>query len=561
MKKIQILKSRGVAMAALLMASSSLVFAQTSNVTINAFASGSEGDTPSGCGSEWGDGTIEWDNEAATPYPGTEGSAYISANFLNNDGSGYPVNEYVCYPGDNWYYYNTNGPAAVDLSQYSAIQFQILWDTNDSTISIDQFNNPATYPLASYGANSDAGLQVGWIVGNSGNGGFIGDFNIPDAASNGWTTMTIPIPDNLNNTAGTVGIVLGKWVDNESATGPAPIAYFWVGNVQLLGTAAPPPPPTLSAPTKPTSGLNIFASTDGNTYYDRQEVGLVASNGVSWVGNDLASSVTYSFTINGFPQSPATEAGYISSTVTNGGGCEAYLMMAPNPAAYDNAIDWNEPNCVVISLQQNVSGSTIMDFQFKTNEPGGNSQYGPNTIGTVTNNGTALGTWSITFTSDTNVTMTAPDGNTSSFVFPAAAASAFAEANDPGMYLYLGMQANNAASLNQAVCYSQFSVSGVPAAVTDNFLTDSTLNTNVWFNFMATGAGGVFVMPPGAKNWISWTLPDAGFQLQAATSLTGLWSTLTDDHILGGIGQVSQLITTNDVPAGTPDAFFKLANP
>jgi hypothetical protein len=78
---------------------------------------------------------------------------------------------------------------------------------------------------------------------------------------------------------------------------------------------------------------------------------------------------------------------------------------------------------------------------------------------------------------------------------------------------------------------------------------------------MATGPGGVFVMPPGAEDWITWTLPDAGFQLQAATGISGPWNTLTGDKIVGGVGEVYQLITTNDIPANAPNAFFELAKP
>lgn len=586
MKKTQTLKFCGLALAALLLGSANSVFAQTTNIVINNFASGNEGTTPSGCGTEWGDGTIYWDNSQL--FPGTTGSGYIDAGFTNAsvDGSDYPVNEQICYPGDNWYYYNPNGQAGVDLSQYSAIQIQVLWDNADSSINIDQFNNPSTIPGASFATYSTAGLQVGWIYAElatnytyvtngaiittnetvtpqaGGYESYIGDVNIPDAASNGWTTMTIPIPDNLNGTANTYGIVLQKWIGNESSSPvPAPTAFFWIGNVQLLGTATPPPPPTLQFPVKTAPGLNVIATTEGNTFFDRQEVGLVASNGVSWVGNDLTSPVTYSFTVSGFPQGAATEGGYSSSTVTNTGGCEAYMMMAPNPAAYDNAIDWNEPDCVVVQLQQETNGQTLMEFQFKTNEPSGGSQYTPNTIGTLAYNGSALGKWSVTFSSDTNVTMTAPDGSSTNFVFSPAAVAYFAETSHPGMYLYLGMQANNAGALNQAVCYSNFSITGAPAAMSDNFTTDPTLNTNLWFNFMASGPSGVFVMPPGAEDWITWTLPDAGFQLQAATKLLGPWQTLTDDRIVGEIGQVSQIVTTNDIPAGTPDAFFELAKP
>jgi hypothetical protein len=544
MKRNPTSKFCGLALAASLLGGASLAYAQTTDTNLNAFATSygsvnnTEGITPVGCGSSWGNGSFVWDNSQL--YPGTSGSGYVIAGFSAGDSSGTPVIDYICFPPyDNWYW---NGNGNVDLSQYSAVQFEILWDTNSSSMPIDQFNNPSLYQASL--ASSYQGLEIDYSVG-SGDAGAIGSTNIPDAASNGWVTVTVPIPSTLSPTAGTCGIFLHKWINNESTLVGNPTANFWIANVQLLGTSAPPPPPIVQSPTTPSKGLNIFASTEGNSFYDRQQVALVASNGVSWVGNaTTANPVTYSFTIDGFPQNSATEY-----------ACEAYLMMAPNPAAYDKAIDYNEANCVVIELEQG-NGSTVMNFQYKINSP--NSEP-DTTIGNVTNNGTALGNWSVAFTSDTNVTMTAPNGSTSSFIFTNGAS--FAETQSPGCYLYLGMQANNQASLNQAVSYSNFSLTGVPAALSDNFLTDTTLNTNLWYNFVATAPAGAFVMPTNAEYWLTWNLPASGYQLQYANNLLGAWTIPTDDLIIYGAGANYQLVTTNDVPAGTSSAFFELANP
>jgi hypothetical protein len=542
MKKILILPSCSVAVAALLFAGAGLSFGQTPSTNLNDFdtaINGTPGLAPSGCQSVYGSGAIVWDNSQL--YPGTTGSAYVEGLFSTTDGSGHPIIDCICFPPyDNWYW---DQSGSVDLANYTAVQFQLLWDTVNSTMSIDQFNNPATYQSAL--AGSAQGLNVDWTTGNGDNGTF-GNFNIPDAASNNWVTITVPIPNTLYPSAGTGGIFLDKYIAGEgNLTGTPPNALFWIANVQLIGNEGPPPPPTLSAPTTPTSGLNVWNASEGNSFYDRNEVGLVASNGVSWVGTaSSANPVTYSFTINSFPPSP-----------TGGGNDEAYLMLSPNPASYDNALDYNEANCVVVQVQPAATGST-MYFTFKTNEPGSETYT---TVATLNSAQSPVGTWSVTFTSPTNVTLTASDGTQTSFIFTNGAD--FAEANNPGMYLYLGGQANNGASINHALTYSEFSITGVPAAMSDNFLADATLNTNLWLNFMSHAPGGVFVMPPGAENWITWTLPDAGFQLRDATSLTGAWSIPSGDFILPEVGQVSQLITTNDLPAGTQNAFFQLATP
>ena len=477
MKKIQMLKSRGLVTAALLLGGASLAFAQTTNYIVNEFPvsgsyqgtpfSNTTGTTPVGCAIWYGSSTMLFDGNTSDPNDmnsgNGDGSCYINVNL--NDTSGNDMEDAIVpVPGNDNIWYN-GSPAGVPLSQYKAVHFDILWDTVDSTIGIDQFNNVGSFNSAL--DNSDPnnnGVDFGLDVQVAGLGTTapepvtLEDVNIPDAASNGWASVTIPIDPSESGIDGACGILIKKWVSTPDDIPAGMNAYFWIANVWFEGSAAPPPPPTLQPPTTPTSGLNIFSSTEGNSFYDRQEVALVASNGVSWVGNATAGNpVSYSFTINGFPQNASAQY-----------GCEAYLMMAANPSYYDNALDWNEPNVVSINLEQG-NGSTIMNFTYKTNEPGAGTYT---TIGTVTNTGnaSALGTWTITFTSDTDVTMTAPNGNTSSFTFTNA--YMFAETGSPGCYLYLGMQANNAGSMNKAVCYSQFSVSGVPAAVSDNFLTD-----------------------------------------------------------------------------------------
>ena len=554
MKRNLMLTFHTLAAAALVLGVADQASAQTTNFYVNAFtATGNTANTTPANGAVWYGSSVLFFDPTTPDTLASSGddSCYIYVDV--NDSSGNDMEDNFTPQGsyDNLWY--NGNPAGVPLSAYKAVHFDVKWDTAFSTIGIDQFNNVSQFGAALDNSDPNTnGVGLGLDVQVAGLGtttpepATIGYVNIPDAASNGWVTVTIPINPNESGIDGACGIMFKKWVSTPSLIPAGSSAYFWVGNIWFEGSAAPPLPPTLQLPIKTTPGLNVFASTAGNSYYDRQEVALVASNGVSWVSHATsANPVTYSFTINGFPQNPATEY-----------ACEAYLMMSPNPVAYDNAIDWNETNCVIIWLQQG-AGSTLMSFTSKVNDPGGNSA--DQLDGTVTNAGTAMGTWSITFTSDTNVTMTAPNGNTSSFVFTNA--PNFAETANPGCYLYLGMQANNAASLNQAVSYSRFSLSGVPAAVTDNFQTDSTLNTNVWFNFMADGTSGVFVMPPSGEYWLKWNTPAAGFRLQTAANIMGPWVAPTNDLVITGASEYYQLITTNDVPTTWADAFFDLANP
>jgi hypothetical protein len=245
----------------------------------------------------------------------------------------------------------------------------------------------------------------------------------------------------------------------------------------------------------------------------------------------------------------------------------------------DGAPDWNETNCVKVYIQGNSSSATA-HFQYKVGEPGNQIMYGgdaPYTnapgswdgvtanylesgnLASVTNHG-ILGTWTLKFTSDTNVTFIAPNGNSTNVIFPAFNVGYFAETVSPGFYIYLGMQANNANAMNQAVVYSNFAVSNTASPFSENFLADSVLDTtNVWNTGPASGPKGVLIAPAGSASWISWTLPDAGFSLEVAPALGNplAWTAPTNGPIIPMAGIRAQLLASNEIPAGNT-AFFRL---
>jgi hypothetical protein len=393
---------------------------------------------------------------------------------------------------------------------------------------------------------------------------FIYNTNIPAAAANGWVHMVIPINAATAGIDGCSGFVIHKWVSQYNGQIANDFqGRFWIDNVILQGTAGPPPPPTVKVPTKATLGLNVFASTAG--LYDRQEAVLRQTSGLSWVGMATpANPVTYSFTIAGYPNSP---------------DCEAYLFLIPNPNYLDGAPDWNETNCALAYIQGNASSAT-MHFRYKVNEPGNQIMYGggapwtnapgswdgvtanyleSGNLGSVTNNG-VLGTWTIKFTSDTNVTLIAPNGNSTNVIFPPYNVGYFAELNSPGFYAYLGMQANNANALNQAVVYSHFAISNTASPFSENFLADSVLDTtNTWNTSAASGPKGVLIVPAGSAYWINWTLPDSGFSLQTSSTLNNplAWNSPTTGPIIGMGSIRSQLLASNEMPVGST-AFFRL---
>jgi hypothetical protein len=186
--------------------------------------------------------------------------------------------------------------------------------------------------------------------------------------------------------------------------------------------------------------------------------------------------------------------------------------------------------------------------------------YGSGTLASIGTN-TALGTWTVTFNNNTNVTMTVPGGASTNFNIPdstGATTALFAN----GVDLYFGVQAANTGGTSDHIVASDFSVSGIPAAFNDNFVADAgTLNSGIW-SVNASFTNTVLMIGPGNPYWVSWTAPALGFTLNATASLSNPvtnidWSPVSTYSPIQNGSFFTQLISTNDLP-GTNSAFFAL---
>ena len=110
--------------------------------------------------------------------------------------------------------------------------------------------------------------------------------------------------------------------------------------------------------------------------------------------------------------------------------------------------------------------------------------------------------------------------------------------------------------MNQSFNYGNFAVTGVLNPFSDNFLTDTTLNTNLWNKSVAISPGNVFVSH-GHALMLTWSKPASGFTLQDAGQLNGAWANLTQgpNPILSGL--FGQVVSSNELPVGNA-AFFRL---
>lgn len=426
-------------------------------------------------------------------------------------------------------------------------------------------------PGAVVDASGDFGtLLIGLVDSSWSHGGtFYGSgVTIPATATNGWVTLMQPVDlaDPLLSTPGSAGVDFKYTSYSGYPTNPI---TFWLDDltVDMIPPSVRIPPPPLSAPYRPVAGLNLFSSTANGGNNQRTDIGLINSGvGNTWLG--AAGPVTYSITITNFPD-PAV--GFY-------GNYQAQIFLTsgnfPLPT-YESAPDYNETNLVFLEIDETPTGTGYASFRYKVNEPNSNANvYGADngTAGTLVtmNAASVLGTWSLTFNNDTNVTLSGPGGAVTNFVFTNAIAvtdgtSSFA---DP-LNVFFGGQANSTALIGQAVVMSGASVAGNGNPVSDDFMADTPPLNPQWGVYAGDAATvQLLTADPGAW-WVKWTLPDAGFGLQTTSNLfnPGSWIALTgpDSTVnfptplltLASSGFRAAYVPSAAVP-GAKESFFRL---
>jgi hypothetical protein len=466
----------------------------------------------------WGGAFVGISFDTANPPPSgdTAGSIYIQANYPGSDADNFCIGE-----SSTWW-----GGTTFDGSQYAAIEMDLKYDTT-STIT------PAS------NAHLEIGFDAGYSMRTVTNMSF--DKASAPVADGNWHHLSIPISASMAGIGAVHSVGFYQW-------NPGPTAgtmNFWVANVKVVARVVPvAPPTTYLAKAKP--GLRQFADAAPN--WDRSDVRTDTSGAalVSWVGK--AKPVVYSFTIADF----SAKAGF---------NCN--LNLSPgDPATQTYADpDWSMPHALLLSISASGSGSQNVSFGYKTNQPIGNSMF--NAAGLLTNftyNGSAVGTWSLTFTSDTDATITAPDKSTYSATIPAANAALFA---DPAcFYLFSGPAV--AANYGESVTFSSLSLTGVGTPIQQDFTTGIlnpllVLQSQGYNNPWNTNPPNQFLLTTGnASYWHYWDLPDSGFAPILRTNLTaGVWQDETYSSLFVNGSQRWALVPPASLPSG-PNAFFAL---
>ncbi len=441
----------------------------------------------------------------------------------------------------------TTDSNSINGTHYTAIEFDVLWDTNLSTVSIDSFNS----------LGDVNGMPIGLMSGPNGvNTGVeamgTGSLPIPDAATNGWVHMKIPINDTSAGIQDTVGLFFKKY--NFTGSGVDGTAAFFIDNVVFDGGPVSIPQPTIAI-TQPLRGLHLLNASGG--LYDRESLETFFAN-YDFV--DQGTPMSYNMNISSFPDK-------------NHGGYVARLYLVPNGAATEPEPDWNEPALVLFEIARNANNTATCVFRCKTNSPTSNGDLYNGSNSTFTSS-TIIGPWSFTFLNNTTCKVVAPDGTSSNMFFPLGLSSSDVSTlySDGGaMVVYFGSM-NGGANVGQYMTYSSVSITqGATTLLSDNFATDAALDINngggsssIWAyaSDSGTAASDIFLLAPTTKYYVDWSVPANNFLLETNNVLdgSGAWSTNTGttatqmgDHFHTEFG-------TTNLPAGG-NVYFRVMHP
>lgn len=408
----------------------------------------------------------------------TSGSVHIVATWPTGSTADYQYSVGLSLGGVSSYGLDTTLVAL----NYTNMEMDIMWDTNLSTINI-------TNHMVGGDPN---GFGFGFVATQYGQT-WVPNANQPVLLNDGqWHHYVIPIDPAWPPIP---GVIFKKYMGYNAAN-EGTVSAFYVDNIKFnYNTNAVRPKPAMVIE-KAKKGLNIIAAQAGGQY-QRNGIASIPGSLDWWNGN--TNPVTYSVTISEFPSG----AKY--------GGFQGHIFLSTDGSTTEP--DWNNPSVVYVQFQQNAAGQGICNFRFKTNSPNSNGAgssgfFGTGAIMSMTTP-SVLGTWSVTFTNNSQVTIVGPGGVGTNFDMGADAAAWFVPA--ASMATYFGDQPNNPANIGQKMVYSEIKMTdGTNVVFDDTFPLEDPfyeINTSLWTAETDAGAIALKVVDRDAW-WIDWNKPD-----------------------------------------------------
>jgi hypothetical protein len=385
----------------------------------------------------------------------------------------------------------------------------------------------------------------------------LGVYNSLVSNGTNWIHVNIPIPAGSLSSNAIGGSLTGfgfKVQQNRTGGNLTGTTDFLIDNIILEAPQIPPPPPTLSV-SRVTTPPGLLIVQPGPTGGNENGELLLADDSVNgysepWLGAG-ANPVTYSMTITNTPG-------------TNFAGIQSVIELVPGGGTGDTGPAYQFGTAAQLVVQDNADGSATATFGWKTNVPAST----PVTVTTLTSASGAVGTWSLTFLNDTNLTVKGPGGLSTNINLPSEdVAQQFAGQ----VAVYFGSL--NYGSTNNAgmgVTYSEFSISGVEnttnaspsSPIDDVFANDAGVLSTDWIAVAPSTPNNAVLIQPTDVYWVGWTLPDDGFSLSSSPTLGAgaVWtSTGLTSYVVTSLQHIV-IVPQSSLPA-TKQGYFALTAP
>jgi hypothetical protein len=398
---------------------------------------------------------------------------------------------------------------------------------------------PARYTYAAFdiyventGNLPGPGLGIAQVFLNSG-WTFVGSAPVNTSMIGKWTHVEMPMPSTA--TSDRFFFQLGGSMTNS--------LRYYIDNVQLY---KPVTAPTIGITKAGTAGVRITMNND-NDQWQRNAIVTPENTGpYLWVQQG-AYPVSYSCTITNFPDA-VTHSGF-----------EAHMYLVNGDTGGGNALngatDWNSPDIFIFRVENLAAGGVRAQIQWKTNYPNANATNVP----VIVDAASAIGTWTVTFTDQTNGTLSGPGITATNFALPEDVV--FNNFNSGSSYIQFGMFKNDGVPdghNNQAHgTFSRVTFNGAVAPFDDSFSGLTLTNNYVW---RRTSASAVTHIPLGTAWFINWSLPADGFVPQSAPSVTGPWGDPGIVNLFQSGASMFGQIPQSALPPGN-NGFFRLARP
>jgi hypothetical protein len=402
---------------------------------------------------------------------------------------------------------------AYDPARYSSFEFDVYVDSTNAGGIINIF------------------IEGGdWSWNN------VGTINVNSSYAGKWTHCSVGLGGYTKE--GSQGYILQCGGGNMAHT------IYYLDNIQFVKSVEAPKILKLSKGTP--RGAQIVMDDD-NSQWQREGITTPADGGeVFWAYDSQNGPVSYSFTLSDFPEA------------TQHGGFSAHLFFVnadtdTNTGDPTNgAVDWNAPDLIDLHVTANATGGYDYSLNYKTNKPNANTDHQVASI----HSDTALGTWTLTFTSPTEGTMSGPGATSTNITLPAEVVSG--NFSPAAGYLHFGMfksdGANDGHNNGASGTYARLQKTG------GSYTFDETFNgTNLTqnYNWRVSRASSVHWVPDGVANWMTWTLPSDGYAVEIAPALTGPWKSTTNVVEYSTSTKKTGAISASNIPPGS-SAFFRL---